>query len=111
MSYPATEAWRPTVVSSNAAMVEVNVYTLSGIIPVELPVKADPENWYRIEVTPEADLLTGSEVELGITYSPDLSVNGQYEFLLINGSQNNWYWPYNGELQQDANKVIITVTE
>ncbi len=111
MSYPATETWRPTVVSSNAAMVEVNVYTQSGITPVELPVKADPENWYRIEVAPKADLQISSEVELGITYSPDFSVNGQYEFLLINGSQNNWYWPYDGELQQDANKVIITVTE
>lgn len=111
MSYPATEAWRPTVVSSNAAMVEVNVYTQSGITPVELPVKADPENWYRIEVAPKADLQISSEVEIGITYSPDFSVNGQYEFLLINGSQNNWYWPYEGELQQDANKLIITVTE
>ena len=50
-------------------------------------------------------------MELGITYSPDFSVNGQYEFLLINGSQNNWYWPYEGASEQDANKVIITVTE
>ena len=53
----------------------------------------------------------GSEVELGVTYSPDFSIDGQYEFLMINGSQNNWYWPYEGASQQDANKVIITVIE
>lgn len=111
MSYPQTETWRPTVVSSNAGMVEVKVFTQGGITPVEPPVKADAENWYRIEVTPAADLEPGSEVELGITYSPDFSVDGKYEFLLINGSQNNWYWPYEGDSQQDANKVIITVTD
>lgn len=111
MSYPQTETWRPTVVSSNAGMVEVKVFTQGGITPVEPPIKADSENWYRIEVTPAADLEPGSEVELGITYSPDFSVDGKYEFLLINGSQNNWYWPYEGDSQQDANKVIITVTD
>ena len=111
MSYPQTETWRPTVVSSNAGMVEVKVFTQGGITPVEPPVKADVENWYRIEVSPAAGLEPGSEVELGITYSPDFSVDGKYEFLLINGSQNNWYWPYEGDSQQDANKVIITVTD
>lgn len=111
MSYPATETWRPTVASANAGMVDVKVFTHSGITPVTPPVKADSENWYRIEVTPAPALEPGSEVELGITYSPDFSIDGQYEYLLINGSQNNWYWPYEGESQQDANKVIITVTE
>lgn len=111
MSYPENETWRPTIPSSNAGMVDVKVFLQNGITPIEPPVKADAENWYRIEVTPSADLKSGSEVELGITYSPDFSVNGKYEFLLINGSQNNWYWPYDGDSQQDANKVIITVTE
>ena len=83
----------------------------NGIKPVTPPVMADDQNWYRIEVSPHDNLPVGSEVELGITYSPDFSVNGQYEFLLINGSQNNWYWPYEGASEQDANKVIITVTE
>lgn len=111
MSYPETETWRPSIISSNAAMAGVKVYTHSGSTPVELPVKADADQWYRIEVTPEVDLVSGSEVELGITYSPDFSIDGKYEFLLINGSQNNWYWPYDGDSKQDANKVIITVTE
>ena len=109
MLYPATESWRPTIVGDNANKVDVAVY--NGITPVSLPVVADDENWYRIEVSPHDDLLPGSEVELGITYSPDFSVDSQYEFLLINGSQNNWHWPYYGESEQDANKVIITVTE
>ena len=109
MSYPSTETWRPTIIGDGVKKADVKVY--KGLTPVEPPVMADDRNWYRIEVTPHDDLLPGSEVELGITYSPDFSVNGQYEFLLINGSQNNWYWPYEGESAQDANKVIITVTE
>jgi hypothetical protein len=109
MSYPLTETWRPTIIGDDVKKADVKVY--NGLTPVEPPIMADDKNWYRIEVTPHDDLLPGSEVELGITYSPDFSVNGQYEFLLINGSQNNWYWPYEGESAQDANKVIITVTE
>lgn len=109
MSYPSTETWRPTIIGDNAGKVDVKVY--DGIVPVELPVVANEEKWYRIEVIPSADIEIGSEVELGITYSPDFSITGQYEFLLINGSQNSWYWPYEGESRQDANKVIITVTE
>lgn len=109
MSYPATESWRPTIIGDNAAKVDVTIH--NGIKPVTPPVMADDQNWYRIEVSPHDNLPVGSEVELGITYSPDFSVNGQYEFLLINGSQNNWYWPYEGASEQDANKVIITVTE
>ena len=109
MSFPSTETWRPTILGDGVKKADVKVY--NGLTPVEPPVMADDRNWYRIEVTPHENLLPGSEVELGITYSPDFSVNGQYEFLLINGSQNNWYWPYEGESKQDANKVIITVTE
>jgi hypothetical protein len=109
MSYPLTETWRPTIIGDDVKKADVKVY--NGLTPVEPPIMADDKNWYRIEVTPHDDLLPGSEVELGITYSPDFSVSGQYEFLLINGSQNNWYWPYEGDSQQDANKVIITVTD
>ena len=104
-----SETWRPTIIGDDAAKVDVKVY--DGILPVQLPVQANDQKWYRIEITPNDELLPGTEVELGIIYSPDFSINGQYEFLLINGSQNNWYWPYEGELQQDANKGIITVTE
>lgn len=109
MSYPASETWRPAVLGDNAGRASVKVYrNLEEVTP---PVAADPDNWYRIEVTPDPDLEVGKEVSLAITYSPDFSVNSHYEFLLINGSQNNWYWPYEGVSVQDANKVIITVVE
>ena len=109
MSYPSTETWRPTIIDANESKVTVKVY--DGLLAVTPPVKADSDKWYRIEVTPKDGLAPGSEVELGVTYSPDFSIDGQYEFLMINGSQNNWYWPYEGASQQDANKVIITVVE
>lgn len=109
MSYPMTETWRPTVLGNLAGKVDVKVY--KGMYEVTPPVSADAENWYRIEITPDADVEPGSEVELAVAYSPDFSMDGQYEFLLINGSQNNWHWPYEGGSSQDANKVIITVTE
>ena len=109
MSYPSTETWRPTIIGDNESKVVVKVY--DGILPVAPPITANAEKWYRIEVTPDEDLAPGSEVDFGVIYSPDFSIDGQYEFLLINGSQNNWYWPYEGASQQDANKVIITVIE
>ena len=106
MSYPSTETWRPTIIGDNESKVVVKVY--DGILPVTPPVTADADKWFRIEVAPKDALVPGSEVELGITYSPDFSIGGQYEFLMINGSQNNWYWPYEGASRQDADKVIIT---
>lgn len=109
MTYPANETWRPTVLGENSGRVTVNVYR--DMVKVIPPVAADADNWYRIEVVPDADLEVGKEVELAVTYSPDFSTDDRYEFLLVNGSQNNWYWPYNGASQQDANKVIVTVVE
>jgi len=109
MSYPENETWRPTVIGENAGNVVVRVYRdMQEVVP---PVAADADIWYRIEVTPDEELEAGKEVELAITYSPDFSTSGHYEFLLINGSQNNWYWPYGGASTQDASKVIITVAE
>lgn len=109
MTYPANETWRPTVLGENSGRVTVNVYR--DMVQVSPPIAADADNWYRIEMIPDADLEAGKEVELAVTYSPDFSTDGQYEFLLINGSQNNWHWPYEGASQQDANKVIVTVVE
>lgn len=109
MTYPINETWRPTILGENSGKVTVKVY--NGVNEVVPPVAADPDNWYKIMVIPDPDLEEGKEVELSVTYSPKGSVDGQYEFLLINGSQNNWYWPYEGASKQDANKVIITVKE
>ena len=109
MTYPTTETWRPIALGENSGRVTVNVYR--DMVKVSPPIAADPDNWYRIEMIPDADLEAGKEVELAVTYSPDFSTDGQDEFLLINGSQNNWHWPYEGASQQDVNKVIVTVVE
>lgn len=105
MSYPLNEKWRPMILDDLADKVTVNVY--NGIKEVALPVDADPDNWYRIVVTPGETLKVGDQVNLAIIYSPTGSVTGEYEYLLINGSQNNYHWPGS----TDANKVTITVTD
>jgi hypothetical protein len=105
MSYPLNEKWRPMILHDLADKVTVNVY--NGIKEVALPVDADPDNWYRIVVTPGETLKVGDQVNLAIIYSPTGSVTGEYEYLLINGSKNNYHWPGS----TDANKVTITVTD
>lgn len=105
LSYPADETWRP-VLLTNAAECEVKVYKGAETTPMTYPIAADSENWYKITVTPSAGLASGTEVELAITYSP-LGSMDKYEYLMINGSQSNPYWPYAGA--SDPNKVIIKV--
>ena len=48
----------------------------------------------------------GTEVKLAITYKA--SGFETIEYMLINGSYQEYYWPYGGSSQQDANYVIIT---
>lgn len=105
LSYPADETWRP-VLLTNAAECEVKVYKGEDTTPMTYPIAADSENWYKITVTPSASLSAGTEVELAITYSP-LGSMDKYEYLMINGSQSNPYWPYSGT--SDPNKIIIKV--
>ena len=106
MSYPIEETWTP-VLLNHATESELKVYKVgSETSPLSYPVKADPDNWYKIVVTPSASLEAGEEVELAITYSPQGSMD-KYEYLMINGSQNNYHWPYAGT--SDPNKVIIKV--
>ena len=106
MSYPIEETWTP-VLLNHVTESELKVYKVgSETSPLSYPVKADPDNWYKIVVTPSASLEAGEEVELAITYSPQGSMD-KYEYLMINGSQNNYHWPYAGT--SDPNKVIIKV--
>lgn len=106
LSYPAEETWTP-VLLNNATECEVKVYKVGEeATPLSYPIKADSENWYKVTVTPSASLDADSEVELAITYSP-LGSMDKYEYLMINGSQSNPYWPYSGS--SDPNKVIIKV--
>lgn len=105
MSYPFNEKWRPMILDELSDKVTVKVYR--GLQEVSVPVDADPENWYRITVTPGETLQAGDKVNLAIIYSPSGSTTGEYEYLLINGSQDNYYWPGS----TDANSVTITVTD
>lgn len=105
MSYPQNEKWRPMILDELSDKVTVKVF--KGLQEVSLPVSADPDNWYRIQVTPGETLVAGDEVNLAIIYSPTGSTTGEYEYLLINGSQDNYYWPGS----TDANKLTITVTD
>ena len=71
------------------------------------PIAAS-DKWYRIEVWPlTGKMETGEEVMLGISYTA--SGLTESEFLLINGSNLEYYWPYNGTSKQDAEYVIITM--
>lgn len=105
MSYPFNEKWRPMILDELSDKVTVKVYR--GLQEVSVPVNADPDNWYRITVTPGETLKAGDKVNLAIIYSPSGSTTGEYEYLLINGSQDNYYWPG----CTDANSVTITVTD
>ena len=106
MSYPIEETWTP-VLLNHSTECELKVYKVgSETTPLTYPIKADSDNWYKIVVTPDASLAADSEVEMAITYSPQGSMD-KYEYLMINGSQNNYHWPYAGT--SDPNKVIIKV--
>ena len=109
LSYPASEEWMPVLLNA-ATECEMQIFKVGETLPTAGPIQADSENWYRIEVKPKSGsaLTPGDEVELAITYSPDYSTD-KYEYLLINGVQNNYHWPYSGTSVQDPNKVIITV--
>lgn len=106
LSYPAEETWTP-VLLNHAKECDIKVYKVGDeVTSLSYPIEADSENWYKIIVTPSASLAAGSEVDFAITYSP-LGSMDKYEYLMINGSQNNPYWPYAGT--SDPNKIIIKV--
>lgn len=108
MTQPDNDAWIPTLLGLNGSKSEIRVYegnTDTEITTFPLPAS---DKWYRIEVWP----LTGKmevdeEVILGISYTA--SGLTESEFLLINGSNLEYYWPYSGTATQDAEYVIITM--
>ena len=109
MKSPAEDAWIPTLMGLEASDCTVEVYTQDGMVPVmERPIKADPESWFMIKVTPTAGKVdVGDEVRLAITYRPAWSDVSEY--LMINGSSGNYFWPFDDPDRQDANYVIITM--
>lgn len=111
MSAPAEEYWTPTLMGLEASDCTIHVYKQNGTEEVyDRPIKADPAGWYVITVVPAAGKVdVGEEVRLAITYKPiwsDVS-----EFLMINGTGEDCYWPYDGASQEDENYVIITMVK
>ena len=112
MTYPENDAWTPTLMGPHAGNCDVTVYEVEGIEERELseeewPIPAS-DHWYKIEVKPDPSKIdNGDEVKLAVTYRA--TGFETIEYLLINGSYQEYYWPYSGTSQQDANYVIITM--
>ena len=112
MTYPSNDAWTPTLMGPQAGNCEVKVYEIDGLVQNEItkdqwPVDAS-DKWYKITVTPDPMKIdAGEEVKLAITYRA--AGFETIEYMLINGSYQEYYWPYAGESAQDANYVIITM--
>lgn len=112
MTYPANDSWTPTLMGPQAGNCEVTVYDMSTLTPTKIPEAEWPidasEKWYKIVVTPDpVKVDAGDEVKLAVTYKA--AGFETIEYMLINGSYQEYYWPYSGISQQDANFVIITM--
>lgn len=112
MTYPSNDSWTPTLMGPLAGNCEVTVYEMNGLTPTNIPEDQWPisasENWYKIVVTPDpVRMEAGDEVKLAITYRA--AGFETIEYMLINGSYQEYYWPYAGGSAQDANYVIITM--
>lgn len=107
MLYPEGDSWMPVLRGANKEKCEVAVYNNSTGDKINGYVLASDEIWYRIEVSPKDMMQVGDEVELELAYS---ATGAEIiDYLLINGSYNEYYWPYEGSKTQDANYVIITM--
>ncbi|MBO4936105.1 MAG: hypothetical protein J6C94_04970 [Alistipes sp.] len=109
MTYPEHDRWTPTLLGLNGSLCTISVFDIETGQQVEsFPVEASSK-WYRIEVAPNVGHMeVGDEVLLAISYSAQGFET--LEYMLINGSHGNYYWPYSGATAQDANYVIITMT-
>ena len=110
MTYPENDSWTPTLIGLNASDCTVRVYDDTGKLEVyqsEWPIPAS-EDWYTIEVTPNVGhIQAGEEVMLAITYRA--AGFDTVDYMMINGTDQNFYWPYSGTSVQDAEYVIITM--
>ena len=112
MTYPSNDSWTPTLMGPQAGNCDVKVYEVDGLILSEVPEDVWPiaasEKWYKIVVRPDPIRVDiGDEVKLSITYRA--AGFETIEYMLINGSYQEYYWPYSGTTGQDANYVIITM--
>ena len=106
MTYPDNDKWMPTLEGDYASDCQVLVYDSNGN-EVFGPSGRQPlgvsDKWYKIVVQPNNTMPAGKTVNLAVTYTP--SGFDQPEYLLINGSHDNFYWPGS----EDENYVTITM--
>ena len=112
MTYPDNDSWIPTLEGPMAGNCAVEVYEIDGTAETPAPADEWPiaasEKWYKVIVKPDPmKLEAGDEVRLAITYTA--SGFDEVEYLLINGSYQEYYWPYDGSAEEDANYVVITM--
>ena len=107
MLYPEGDSWMPVLKGDNKEKCTVVVYDMTTNQPINGYIPAADNNWYRVEVTPTDLMQVGDEVQLEIAYS---ATGAEIiDYLMINGSFNEYYWPYDGASVQDDNYVIITM--
>ena len=118
--YPEGQKWSPTVMRVDQSDAEVsdfmvNVYEVDNYGRESDITNANntyglnqgPDTYFRIEIVPLEAKNTGAKVHLGIT--AEIQGFGHAEYLLINGSQAENFWPLTGGT--DPNILIITQVE
>lgn len=102
MTYPESDKWMPTLEGLNASYCDVKVYDAVTDAEFTPPMEVS-DDWYRIEVTPKSGYMTSGEVvNLAITYTPSLLTESEY--LLINGSVSDYFWP------ESTSENFVTIT-
>lgn len=110
LTNPSNDSWTPTLMGLNASECIVSVYeepSNTEVLFSSWPIEAS-DKWYRIEVAPKTGYMSpGEEVQLAISYRA--TGFDAIDYLLINGVNLEYFWPYSGTSTQDANYVIITM--
>ena len=118
--YPEGQKWSPTIVRvengnaqvSDYAIKVYNVDRYGNEVDVTnnnetYGLNEDQSSYFKIEVVPSEAKNVGSKVYLGIT--AEIQGFGHAEYLLINGSQAEHFWPAEGG--NDPSVLIITQVE